>query len=76
VTLGRVAHAQGIAVCEIFRNVAIVVERDERALPRKANVEAPVFLEAMRMKMDAGLSAAAYDSEKHAVPPGIGAHQL
>ena len=65
-----IAHAERIAIGEVFRDVAIVGERDMRALSRQTDVVPAVYLVAMRKQPNSGSLTSTNSGKQHGVLPG------
>jgi hypothetical protein len=67
--LGSVTHLQGIAVCKIGRNVAVVSNWNVRPLLSELDVIS-IVVEAMRKETHFRFSTARHDGKQHEAPLG------
>jgi hypothetical protein len=69
VSFSAAAHAEGIAVREVFRDIALIGKRDVRAFSAEAYAVTVIFLEAVWDQAISSVLTATDNSEQHRIPP-------
>lgn len=67
---GTVAHAKGISVGKITRDVPVIGKRNMRACFRQAHMISIILLVAMREQANSRFLTSADDGEQNGIPPG------